>query len=205
MSFQTAQEEFWAGEFGNDYIGRNQGAGWVAANTALFSAVLRQVRDVNSVLEFGPNIGLNLQAIHQLLPDAELTGVEINPTAAEKLRGLGYVDVVGRSVFDFEVTRKWDLTFTKGVMIHLAPERIGEAYEKLHAASARYIVVAEYYNPAPVELNYRGHAGRLFKRDFAGDMLDRFSDLRLVDYGFAYRRDPNFPQDDITWFLLEKV
>jgi spore coat polysaccharide biosynthesis protein SpsF len=25
-----------------------------------------------------------------------------------------------------------------------------------------------------------------------------------VDYGFAYRRDPNFPQDDITWFLLEK-
>jgi spore coat polysaccharide biosynthesis protein SpsF len=26
----------------------------------------------------------------------------------------------------------------------------------------------------------------------------------LVDYGFAYHRDPNFPQDDITWFLLEK-
>ena len=27
---------------------------------------------------------------------------------------------------------------------------------------------------------------------------------RLVDYGFAYRHDPNFPQDDITWFLMEK-
>ena len=24
------------------------------------------------------------------------------------------------------------------------------------------------------------------------------------DYGFAYKRDPKFPQDDITWFLMEK-
>jgi len=29
--------------------------------------------------------------------------------------------------------------------------------------------------------------------------------MQLVDYGFAYRRDPNFPQDDITWFLMEKT
>ena len=29
-------------------------------------------------------------------------------------------------------------------------------------------------------------------------------DLRLVDYGFSYHRDRAFPQDDITWFLLEK-
>ena len=36
---------------------------------------------------------------------------------------------------------------------------------------------------------YRGHTARLFKRDFAGEMLDRFSDLRLVDYGFRYHRD----------------
>ncbi|NDB35890.1 MAG: pseudaminic acid biosynthesis-associated methylase, partial [Flavobacteriia bacterium] len=42
------------------------------------------------------------------------------------------------------------------------------------------------------------------KRDFAGELLDTFPDLRLVDYGFAYKRDTSFPQDDITWFLLEK-
>ena len=35
-------------------------------------------------------------------------------------------------------------------------------------------------------------------------MLDRYSDLKLVDYGFVYRRDPNFRQDDATWFLMEK-
>jgi len=34
--------------------------------------------------------------------------------------------------------------------------------------------------------------------------MDRHPQLQLVDYGFSYRRDPNFPQDDITWFLMEK-
>jgi hypothetical protein len=49
-----------------------------------------------------------------------------------------------------------------------------------------------------------GHDERLFKRDFCGEILDRHADLELVDYGFAYHRDPKFPQGDITWFLLEK-
>ena len=57
---------------------------------------------------------------------------------------------------------------------------------------------------APVEITYRGETGKLFKRDFAGEILDRFPDLALIDYGFAYRRDPNFPQDDLSWFLMEK-
>jgi spore coat polysaccharide biosynthesis protein SpsF len=77
-------------------------------------------------------------------------------------------------------------------------------YDKLFAACGRYLMVAEYYNPAPVAISYRGHSDRLFKRDFAGELMDHYPQLQLVDYGFAYRRDPNFPQDDITWFLMEK-
>ncbi len=69
---------------------------------------------------------------------------------------------------------------------------------------SKYICIAEYYNPSPVEISYRGHTGKLFKRDFAGEMLDAYDDLALLDYGFAYHRDPNFAQDDITWFLLGK-
>jgi len=55
-----------------------------------------------------------------------------------------------------------------------------------------------------VSIPYRGHSDKLFKRDFAGEILDQFSDLRLVDYGFVWHRDNLFPQDDISWFLLEK-
>jgi len=66
-------------------------------------------------------------------------------------------------------------------------------------------LMCEYYNPSPVEVNYRGHSGKLFKRDFAGEFLDKFSDVKLIDYGFVYQRDPAFPQDDLTWFLMEKT
>ena len=87
---------------------------------------------------------------------------------------------------------------------YLFRKTLPAAYDKLHQASRRFILVAEYYNPTPVEVSYRGHAERLFKRDFAGELLDRHADLRLLDYGFVYHRDPLFPADDISWFLLEK-
>lgn len=34
--FKTEQEEFWAGEFGNNYIGRNDNAKIIAATSIFF-------------------------------------------------------------------------------------------------------------------------------------------------------------------------
>jgi pseudaminic acid biosynthesis-associated methylase len=97
------------------------------------------------------------------------------------------------------------LVIIKGVLIHIAPDRLPVAYDTVYRHTNKWIVLCEYYNPAPVEVSYRGHAQRLFKRDFTGEMLDRFADIRLRDYGFRYRRDCVAPADDVTWFLLEKV
>ncbi len=204
-TFKTDQEKFWAGEFGDHYIGRNQGADRVASNAAFFANILRSAQNVRSVIEFGANIGLNLEAIRTLLPKAELAGVEINQKAAEQLgAAIKGVQVYPISILDFKCKRMWDLVLIKGVLIHINPQSLPQVYEALYRASARYICIAEYYNPTPVSIPYRGHADRLFKRDFAGEMLDRCKYLRLLDYGFSYHRDGHFPQDDITWFLLEK-
>lgn len=81
---------------------------------------------------------------------------------------------------------------------------MSEAYEIIYKTSTKYICIVEYYNPTPIQVEYRGFKDKLFKRDFAGEMLDKYQDLSLVDYGFVYHRDNNFPQDDISWFLLEK-
>jgi spore coat polysaccharide biosynthesis protein SpsF len=201
----TAQEDFWAGEFGNEYSHRNVGAGWIAANLALFAKVLSRTDGVRSVIEFGANIGLNLRAIDQLVPDANLAGVEINATAAQELRDWGKADVIEQSILDFQPDLTWDLALIKGVLIHINPDELQAVYSKLFESANRYICVVEYFNPTPVSLPYRGHADRLFKRDFAGEILDRYPSLSLVDYGFCYRRDRNFPQDDVTWFLMEKA
>jgi spore coat polysaccharide biosynthesis protein SpsF len=55
--FKTSQEEFWAGEFGDDYTSRNRGVDWIACNTALFAKILERVGHVRTVIEFGSNIG----------------------------------------------------------------------------------------------------------------------------------------------------
>lgn len=204
-TFKTEQERFWAGEFGVDYAARNQGTQWIASNTAFFAKVLARTNNVQSVLELGANIGLNLQAIRTLLPACSMSAVEINPHAVDVLReSCDQVQVFEQSILDFEPTEVYDFVFTKGVLIHLNPDALGQVYDRIFASSKRYIMVAEYYNPSPVAISYRGHEGKLFKRDFAGEMLDRFASLRLIDYGFSYHRDRNFPQDDLTWFLLEK-
>lgn len=202
--FKTEQENFWHGNFGDEYIGRNDSADIIAGNLALWSKIIAKTQKVSSVIEFGSNIGMNLVALRQLLPAATLSAIEINPKAAETLRKQGDVEVFQTSILEFSESAQWDISLIKGVLIHIAPEELQTVYEKLYAASRRYICLVEYYNPSPVELSYRGHAGKLFKRDFAGEMLDKFSDLKLLDYGFSYHRDNNFPQDDLTWFLLEK-
>ena len=35
--------------------------------------------------------------------------------------------------------------------------------------------------------------------------MDEFQELKLIDYGFVYHRDDQFPLDDINWFLLKWV
>jgi pseudaminic acid biosynthesis-associated methylase len=205
MTFKTEQEAFWAGSFGNEYIARNQGDLLLASNLDFFSKALRQARHLSSCIEFGANIGMNLRALKLLHPAQEQFGIEINPEAARQLgQVIPPAHVAQQSILDYEPRRVFDLVLIKGVLIHIHPGSLPMVYDALHRCAARYLLVCEYYNPTPVTISYRGHSDRLFKRDFAGEILDRHRDLSLLDYGFAYRRDPNFPQDDITWFLMEK-
>jgi pseudaminic acid biosynthesis-associated methylase len=200
----SEQEQFWAGEFGDSYQERNQGEDILAAKTAAFSHILWRAGAINSLIEFGPNLGLNLIALRRLLPRARFAAVEINASAAGKLRALGGIDVVHDSISKFEPQATFDLVLSSGVLIHIAPDDLPAVYERMYRSCGRYIALFEYYNPTPVEIEYRGHKGKLFKRDFAGDLMEKYPDLKLVDYGFIYQRQPNFPMGDGTWFLLEK-
>jgi len=205
-TFKTDQENFWAGQFGIDYIDRNQGPALLASNLDFFVKALKQARQLTSCIEFGANIGMNLKALRLLFPQIDAHGIEINPTAAQELRqAIPAENVYPASILDFQPSRTWDLTVIKGVLIHINPEALPTVYDKLVESCKRYLLVAEYYNPSPVTIPYRGHNDRLFKRDFAGEIMERHPQMTLIDYGFAYKRDPNFPQDDITWFLMEKM
>lgn len=203
-------EEFWKGDFGIEYSKRN--VGLVSRNAVFFARAILPVmgiRQPQSVLELGCGTGQNLEALQLLLgTETELAGIEINEQAAKACK-VGTIH--NRSIRDFagylaepeSDLLEWDMVFTKGVLIHQPPEELPAIYDMMYRASNRYIFIAEYYNPTPVEIPYRGYEGVLWKRDFAGELMDQHPDVKLVDTGFAYHRAPQ-PQDDLTYFLMEK-
>lgn len=204
--YKTEQEVFWAGNFGDDYISRNNNKELFSANLNFFDEIFCSTKKVKTILELGSNVGMNILAINNLLPNSRTSAVEINVKAFEQLKSVCTGKAYLSSILDIEtrVNVCYDFVFTKGVLIHINPDKLQKVYEAMYKLSKKYICIAEYYNPTPITIEYRGEKNKLFKRDFVGELLDKYKDLELVDYGFKYRRDNNYPQDDITWFLLEK-
>ena len=79
----TEQEIFWSSDFGDEYIGRNQGNELLASNLNFFNDALASCEALESCIEFGANIGMNLRALGLLFPrHMECKGIEINSAAA---------------------------------------------------------------------------------------------------------------------------
>jgi len=107
----------------------------LASNISLFAQIFNNVDSVKSVIEFGANIGLNLHAIKQLTPKVELSAIEINKKAVSVLERMSDVNVYNQSILDFNPDYKRDLTFVKGVLIHIDPEQLTFVYNLLYTTS----------------------------------------------------------------------
>ena len=71
----------------------------------------------------------------------------------------------------------------KGVLIHINPDQLNNIYEKIYYSSNKHILIADYYSPEPVNVLYHRKKDRLFKRDLAGEILELYRDLVLIEYG----------------------
>ena len=125
MTFKTEQEAFWSGDFGTEYIKRNQGESLLASNLNFFSKALRDARNLRNCIEFGANIGMNLKALKLLYPAMELHAIEINFDAVHELEQVIPPDhVYHSSILDWSPSRTWDLALIKGVLIHINPDEL---------------------------------------------------------------------------------
>lgn len=198
----TQQDAFWAGERGDTYTRKNNGP-HVGSQIHFFSDVLRRVPDVGSAYEVGANAGLNLDAIKALNPNIEVAGCDINERAVGISKTKGY-DIDLRSIFEVEAGRQFDLVFTRGVLVHINPERLNDAYDRMGRLSGKYILIDEFFSPVAVPIDgYMGQDGVLFKRDFGREIMNRLG-LRLLAYGFRSKIDPVFPGYDTNWYLFQK-
>lgn len=203
MQFKTKQEKLWHSDFGDEYIKRNDSEKLLYSKIGLFNQVLKCTSGINSIRELGCNIGLNLMALKKINPELNLYGVEINQKAAEIAKSFDIAEISNDSALNENNKPLVDLTMTVGFLIHVNPDELNKVYNNLYEGTNKYILIVEYFNPTPVTIEYRGQIDALFKRDFAGELIDKYS-LNLVDYGFLYHKDNWIPQDDLNWFLLEK-
>jgi pseudaminic acid biosynthesis-associated methylase len=199
----------WTGTFGDAYVERNAATRkTVGLALKMWSNLLLHFHDakLNSVLEVGSNIGLNLRAL-KLLTDAELFAVEPNEKAIEVLVAdnvLPASHVASADACDIpHKNNSFDLVFTSGVLIHISPENLSVAYREIHRVSSRFILSIEYFSEHPVEVPYRGHSNLLFKRDFGLLWKETFPELAIRGSGFFWR--PETGLDNLTWWLFEKV
>ena len=200
----SIQEKLWAEGYGKKYIERSDDGRFLKSRLATLSKILKTAKPIRSVLEIGANVGQTLEAMTILFPEAKLHAMDICPHACKRLQELSYVEkVIEESIVQAKVDQTYDLVITCGTLILIPEESLPAVYNNIFEMSNKYIAIMEPYSPTPLKVNYHGHEGVMCKRDFAGEMMDSFTELSLENYGFNYSRD-NFTQADLNWFLLRK-
>ncbi len=206
------QQQFWKGNFGKEYLKRNFftpaqldksyrdkfGTKRSAMNKEFLRALPKDAR----ILEVGANFGAQLRML-QSMGFTNLFGVELNPATADfgrsHVRGINLIegDALNLPFKD----GSFDLVFTSGVLIHIAPKHRSKVMAEVVRCSKKFVWGFEYYAPQSQEIVYRGNKDRLWKADFAALYKKHFPKLKLLKQErYRYKGEDN----EDAMFLLKK-
>ncbi|KKL95971.1 hypothetical protein LCGC14_1849140 [marine sediment metagenome] len=141
------------------------------------------------------NLGLTAQKLGKtrIATSAYARAIEVKPDYTKAIINLGLL---------YYENNFFDLVFTSGVLIHLAPDDINGALKEIYRSSKRYIYGYEYFAEKYTEIVYRGKKRALWKTNFTQLYLKTFNDLKIVkEKKYTYQSNKNLI--DIS-FLLEK-
>ena len=200
---ETDQTRTWTGNFGREYTDRNARSPaelndfyhqtYGITRRSLNENFLREVPKQARILEVGCNMGTQLLMLQEM-GYHELYGIEIQSYGLELARRrLPEAKLPQASAFCIPYPdRHFDLVFTSGVLIHIAPTDLPRALAEIHRCSREWIWGFEYYSRKPTEILYRGHSSLLWKMDYASRFLEPFADSKLVkEQRVAYRDSEN--------------
>lgn len=213
MSKITEQMKKWMDEFGKEYTDRNTltldemnelyRRNYGITRIELNNLFIRESDRTVKVLEVGSNIGNQLLLL-QKMEFRNLYGIEINSYAVElsKLRTKN-INIIQGSAFDIPFKNEYfDLVFTSGLLIHIAPSDIEVVIQEIHRCTKEYIWGFEYYADKHTEIVYRAKKNLLWKANFPRLYLDLFGDLELVkEKRLKYLNNDNI---DIMFLLKKK-
>ena len=209
---ETSQMKVWKGEFGRAYTDRNTldleeldslyRKNYGITRTQINQEFLSDIPKDASFLEVGCNAGNQLLLL-QRMGYSNLSGIELQPyaLAMAKSRTQDMSLALGSALAIPHEDASFDVVFTSGVLIHIAPSDLPRAMDEIHRCTKGFIWGLEYYSPSVTEVNYRSHNELLWKMDYAQLYLQRYADLELVrEQHIPYLADSNV--DKV--FLLRK-
>jgi len=191
MAKISEQAKKWSEGFGREYTERNfqtleqmealYKKNFGITRTGLNRRFIDKLDRSLKILEVGANIGNQLLCLKNM-GFSNLSGIEINDYAIGIARSR-LKDITITKANALELPFKddaFDLVFTSGVLIHIAPAQINEVLQQIYRCTRKYIWGFEYYADAYTEVEYRDHKALLWKADFAKIYLELFPDLELV-------------------------
>lgn len=190
-------EQFWSGEFGDEYTKRNF-VRWM--DRISFWRNIIKTTQARSYYEIGCNAGWNLSAIKAAAESLSVEsvigvgGCEINHEALYRAIEAGFkINRIG------DETRKYEFVFTSGVLIHQNADECLAMMRRVIDLSYKYVLCVEYESEQLEEIEYRGHAERLWKRPYTAMYQDL--GLNLLSKGKLSKED-GF--DNCAYGLFEK-
>jgi len=208
------QESTWLGQFGKDYTDRctfdpdqlnnlyirEFGISRFDMNSRFLSGLgLEDKR----ILEVGCNVGNQLRLL-QKMGYKNLYGIELQEYAIQKAKSLtSGINIIKATADDIPFKDNYfDMVFTSGVLIHIAPDNIDMVLDEIYRCSKEFIWGFEYYADEYTEVNYRGNSDLLWKTNFVKLYMDRFPDLELIkEEKYKYLYNDNV---DSMFFLRKK-
>lgn len=187
-------QEFWSNEGGVEYTRRNR-VDW-RKRVPIWQHFIEKT-GARSVFELGCNAGWNLSAIKRAFPDVNVWGADVNEKALAQAEGCG-LDVYNVHHDKFEHYTA-ELTFTAGVLIHIPPEELGKAMNKLIRMSSDWVLAIEYEADQEEEIIYRKKTGLLWKRPY-GELYQEMG-LTMIETG-KLQQDVGF--DNCRYWLMRK-
>ncbi|HSZ64352.1 MAG TPA: pseudaminic acid biosynthesis-associated methylase [Terriglobales bacterium] len=208
----TKQGEKWRGEFGSEYSLRNEFStpdldklykrNHGTTRTELNLRFLADIPKSASILEIGCNLGNQLILLHEM-GFQNLNGIEIQREIVKQAQSRlpGSCIVEGSALKVPFADASFDLVFTSGLLIHIAPQDLPVAMNEIYRCAKHWIWGFEYYSPQMIEVPYRGQIQLLWKADYARLYTKMFADLELVsEQHLKYLENDNVD----SMFLLRK-
>jgi len=188
----NVQEKIWLGDFGKEYTERSilnpdgvndaHMTSYGVSRNEMNESFIRDLGLENKkILEVGCNVGNQLRLL-QKMGFKNLYGIELQPYAVQRAKELGQGINIIQGVAD-DIPFKdgyFDLVFTNGVLIHIAPENLPNVMKEIFRCSKKYIWGFEYYSEIFTEVEYRGNDNALWKGDYAKEYIKYNPELKLV-------------------------